>query len=170
MKFRLQGRITIPKRPSTVGGLIGWARGVNKTLQELRDMKIVGAVAKGSRRKPYPFEVSANGALLKSKPGLLGSVSIDSIEEVEPVDGVWYLFAKVIINSTTGAITSSTVEWILTTVPANTTTNYHLTIAKVTILDGIVSTDPADTAQYTYGPISVVVGGGFNSVWAVRLL
>ena len=170
MKFRLQGRITIPKRPSTVGGLIGWARGVNKTLQELRDMKIVGAVAKGSRRKPYPFEVSANGALLKSKPGLLGSVSIDSIEEVDPEDGVWYLFAKVIINSTTGAITSSTVEWIKTTVPADTTTNYHLTIAKVTILDGIVSTDPAETAQYTYGPISVVIGGGRDSKWMARLL
>ena len=153
MKFRLQGSITIPKRPSTVGGLVGWARGVNRTLQELRDMKIVGAVTKGSRRKPYPFEVSANGALLKSKPGLLGSVSIDSIEEVDPEDGVWYLFAKVIINSTTGAITSSTVEWIKTTVPADTTTNYHLTIAKVTILDGIVSTDPADAGYQAGGQV-----------------
>jgi hypothetical protein len=46
MKFRLQGSVTIPKRPSTVGGLIGWARAVNKTLQELRDRKIVGAIAK----------------------------------------------------------------------------------------------------------------------------
>ena len=170
MKFRLQGSITIPKRPSTVGGLIGWARGVNKTLQELRDRKIVGATAKGGRRRPYPFEVSASGGLLKSTPGLLGLVSIASIEEEEPEDGVWYLFAKVIINSTTGAITSSTVEWVLTTVPADTTTDYHLTIAKVKILDGVVSLDPADSAQYTYGPISVVVGGGFNSVWAARLL
>jgi hypothetical protein len=77
MKFWLKGNVTIPPKPRTVGGLIGWARGVNRTLQELRDRKIVGSVAKGSRRKPYPFEVSANGALLKSKPGLLGSVSID---------------------------------------------------------------------------------------------
>jgi hypothetical protein len=47
MKFRLQGSVTIPKRPSSVGGLLSWARGVNRTLQELRDRKIVGAVAKG---------------------------------------------------------------------------------------------------------------------------
>ena len=34
------GSVTIPKRPSSVGGLIGWARLVNKTLQELRDRKV----------------------------------------------------------------------------------------------------------------------------------
>ena len=60
MKFRLQGSVTIPKRPSTVGGLIGWARGVNKTLQELRDRKIVGAIARSrrSRISPNPWKVS----------------------------------------------------------------------------------------------------------------
>jgi hypothetical protein len=170
MNFWLKGNVTIPARPHTVGGLIGWARGVNRALTELRDRKIEGTRAVKNAVTTYPFQVSATPALLKSAPGLLGSVSIDSIEEVDPGDGVWYLFAKVIINSTTGAITSSTVEWILTTVPTDTTTNYHLTIAKVKILDGIVSTDPADTAQYTYGPISVVVGGGQNSKYAVRLL
>jgi len=118
---------------------------------------------------PYPFQVSATPDLLKSAPGLLGSVSIASQEKENPADGNHYLLAKVIINSTTGAITSSTVEWV-TTIPSDTTTNYHRTIAKVKILDGAVSLDPAETAQYTYGPISVVVGGGFNSVWAVRLL
>jgi len=170
MKFRLQGSVTIPKRPSTVGGLISWARGVNRTLQELRDRKIVGIIAKGaSSVTPYPFQVSATPDLLKSAPGLLGSVSIASQEKENPADGFHYLLAKVIINSTTGAITSSTVEWV-TTIPSDTTTNYHRTIAKVKILDGAVSLDPAETAQYTYGPISVVVGGGFNSVWAVRLL
>jgi hypothetical protein len=169
MKFRLQGSITIPKRPSTVGGLIGWARGVNKTLQELRDRKIVGATAKESRKKPYPFEISASGELLKSAPGLLGSVSIASQEKANPADGVHYLLAKVIINSTSGVITSSTVEWV-TTVPTDTTTNYHLTIAKVTLSDGQISIDPAETAQYTYGPISVVIGGGRDSKWMARLL
>ena len=34
------GSVTIPKRPSTVGGLVGWARGVNRALQELRDRKV----------------------------------------------------------------------------------------------------------------------------------
>jgi hypothetical protein len=169
MKFRLQGSVTIPKRPSTVGGLISWARGVNRTLQELRDRKIVGTVAKGKGGSiPYPFQVSATPTLLKSAPGLLGSVSIASQEKENPADGIHYLLAKVIINSTTGAITSSTVEWV-TTVPSDTTTNYHRTIAQVTISGGVV-TGPPGTAQFTYGPISVVVGGGFNTVWAARLL
>jgi len=165
MKFRLQGSVTIPKRPSTVGGLISWARGVNRTLQELRDRKIVGTVAKGVGSPPYPFQVSATPALLKSAPGLLGSVSIASQEKENPADGTHYLLAKVIINSTTGAITSSTVEWV-TTIPSDTTTNYHLTIAQVLLSSGLVSS----AYQFTFGPISVVVGGGFNSVWAARLL
>jgi len=164
MKFRLQGSVTIPKRPSTVGGLISWARGVNRTLQELRDRKIVGTVAKvGST--PYPFQVSATPDLLKSAPGLLGSVSIASQEKENPANGTHYLLAKVIINSTTGAITSSTVEWV-TTIPSDTTTNYHLTIAQVLLSSGLVSS----ACQFTFGPISVVIGGGFNSVWAARLL
>jgi hypothetical protein len=45
MKFRLAGSVTIPPRPRSVGGLIGWARGVNRALQELRDRKIVGTIA-----------------------------------------------------------------------------------------------------------------------------
>ena len=166
MKFRLQGSVTIPKRPSSVGGLISWARGVNRTLQELRDRKIVGIIAKGaSSVTTYPFQVSATPDLLKSAPGLLGSVAIDAQEKENPADGTHYLLAKVIINSTTGAITSSTVEWV-TTIPSDTTTNYHLTIAQVLLSSGLVSS----AYQFTFGPISVVIGGGFNSVWAARLL
>jgi hypothetical protein len=168
MKFRLEGSVTIPKRPSTVGGLIGWARGVNRTLQELRDRKIVGALAKKGGKTPYPFEILATPALLKSAPGLLGNVSIESQEKENPADGTHSLLAKVIINSTTGAITSSTVEWV-TTVPADTTTNYHRTIAQVTLSGGVV-VGPPNTAQLTFGPISVVVGGGAATVWAARLL
>jgi hypothetical protein len=141
---------------------------VNRTLQELRDRKIVGTVAKKGGSPPYPFQVSATPVLLKSAPGLLGSVAIDAQEKENPADGTHYLLAKVIINSTTGAITSSTVEWV-TTVPVDTATNYHRTIAQVTLSGGVVS-GPPQTAQFTYGPISVVVGGGFNTVWAARLL
>jgi hypothetical protein len=51
MKFWLKGNVTIPARPHTVGGLIGWARGVNRALTELRDRKIEGKVA-GQKRSP----------------------------------------------------------------------------------------------------------------------
>ena len=168
MNFWLKGNVTIPARPHTVGGLIGWARGVNRALTELRDRKIEGTRAVKNAVTTYPFQVSATPALLKSAPGLLGSVSIASQEKENPADGVHYLLAKVIINSTTGTITSSTVEWV-TTVPTDTTTNYHRTIALVTLSGGVVL-GPPNTAQYTFGPISVVVGGGAATVWAARLL
>jgi hypothetical protein len=166
MKFRLQGSVTIPKRPSSVGGLLSWARGVNRTLQELRDRKIVGAASKGKGGStPYPFQVSATPALLKSAPGLLGSVAIDAQEKENPANGFHYLRAKVTIDSTTGDITNSTVEWV-TTLPTDSTTNYYRTIAEVFLSSGSV----VYAYQFTFGPISVVVGGGFNSVWAARLL
>jgi hypothetical protein len=109
----------------------------------------------------------ASELMLKAEAGLLGNVTINSPEEENPADGTWHLFAKVIINSSTGAITSSTVEWVKGEVPSDTTTNYHLKIARVDLEDGIAI---GFSMQYTYGPISVVVGGGQNSRYAVRLL
>jgi hypothetical protein len=49
MKIWLKGNVTIPPRPRSVGGLIGWARGVNRALAELRDRKIVGVISPGGR-------------------------------------------------------------------------------------------------------------------------
>jgi len=59
MRLWLKGNITIPPKPHTVGGLIRWARAVNRTLTELRDRKIAGAVSpsKGGGTK-LPFHVS----------------------------------------------------------------------------------------------------------------
>lgn len=52
--MRLAGSVTIPKRPGTVGGMIGWARGVNRALQELRDRKIVGYKKPGKSGNAKP--------------------------------------------------------------------------------------------------------------------
>jgi len=54
------GSVTIPKRPATVGGLIGWARGVNRALQELRDRKVAFAPQKGRGREQTPFKLSVS--------------------------------------------------------------------------------------------------------------
>jgi hypothetical protein len=60
MKFRLAGSVTIPPRPRSVGGLIGWARGVNRALQELRDRKIVGTNLPGKpSSNKIPFKLTA---------------------------------------------------------------------------------------------------------------
>jgi len=62
--MRLVGSVTIPKRPSTIGGLISWARGVNRTLQELRDRKVVGnpAVIKfATIQRPFCYVFQLEG-------------------------------------------------------------------------------------------------------------
>jgi hypothetical protein len=75
MKFRLQGSVTIPKRPSTVGGLIGWARAVNKALQELRDRKIVGLTARKNRLSQLKLTIKQGTAVDKFQiiPGTVNS-------------------------------------------------------------------------------------------------
>jgi hypothetical protein len=59
MNFWLKGNVTIPARPHTVGGLIGWSRGVNRSLTELRDRKIEGTATKGksSSLPPVPLHI-----------------------------------------------------------------------------------------------------------------
>jgi hypothetical protein len=54
MNFWLKGNVTIPARPHTVGGLIGWARGVNRALTELRDRKIEGRLPKPTTKSIKP--------------------------------------------------------------------------------------------------------------------
>jgi hypothetical protein len=62
MNFWLKGNVTIPARPHTVGGLIGWARGVNRALTELRDRKIVGTAAKRSGTSPLKLTIKQGTA------------------------------------------------------------------------------------------------------------
>jgi hypothetical protein len=145
-------------------------RALNSTNWVYTDTRASSSLPRKSTITTYlPFQVIiASETLLKAEAGVLGNVNINSPEEEDPADGTWRLFAKVIINSSTGAITSSTVEWVNGDVPADTTTNYHREIARVILVDGVAN--PADSIQYTYGPISVVVGGGRDSRYAARLL
>lgn len=108
MKFKLQGSVTIPKRPSSVGGLIGWARGVNKTLQELRDRKIVGVIAKakGGGAEPLKLTIKQGTAADKFQiiPGYVNSemptLSATPLDDATPPEitvtaDVW-VYAKVV--------------------------------------------------------------------------
>jgi hypothetical protein len=114
-----------------------------------------------------PFQISATPALLRAEPGIVGTTSIPPREVPNPADGTWHFYAKVVINAATGAKVSENALWG-DTLPADTATDYHREIASVQIADGEILGPPL-TLQYTYGPIWVVVGGGFDSVWTVRI-
>ena len=79
MKLWLKGNVTIPPRPRSVGGLIGWARGVNRALVELRDRKIVGVISPGGRgggSPPLKLTIKQGTAANKFQiiPGVVNNV------------------------------------------------------------------------------------------------
>jgi hypothetical protein len=163
MKFRLQGSVTIPKRPSTVGGLIGWARGVNNTLQELRDRKIVGSIAKGGLAPRLPFQVTA-GSQLQAAPGVFCDTEFDVTIESTPEDGTWYFQGLLVIDDTDGSIVSATVEWNQTE-GVDSDTDFYTTIAIVEIDN--TTPNPPIIVQYNYGTIVGIIHGSIDQVWNV---
>ena len=105
MKFWLKGNVTIPARPHTVGGLIGWARGVNRALVELRDRKIEGMIAQKKASISGPFcKVYQDGENWKLLGGTvtcgagtetIADITIGTIA-TPPADGTFYWLACVV--------------------------------------------------------------------------
>jgi hypothetical protein len=61
MRYRLQGSVTIPRKPTTLGGIVAWAKGVNRALAELRDRKIVGSESQRNTNSQPPFFPTLSG-------------------------------------------------------------------------------------------------------------
>jgi hypothetical protein len=148
MKFRLQGSVTIPKRPSTVGGLIGWARAVNKTLQELRDRKIVGAIAK-AKAGSAPLKLTIQQGTAEDKfqiiPGTVNS-------EMPTLD-------TVALDATTPpeiTVTEPLYVWIKVVGTFGTPDSYVVTIETQT------------SSAYPIG-VEITVTG-FTSFWRIGLI
>lgn len=158
----------MPKLPRAIGNLIGWAKEVNQALQQLADRAFDVPNPQPSKPEtPLPFQVKATPTLLNAAPGIIGSTSISGsvLTESSPADGDWLLIGKVTINSTTGEITNEEVYWSSTS-PTNTSTEFHIQIASVTVS----SPDPPEILQFNYGPIYVIVGGGATDIWVANLL
>jgi hypothetical protein len=164
MNLRLSGSVTIPKRPSSVGGLLAWARGVNRTLAELRDRRIAGVVARpvggGAAELELPFQIYDNGTEFVSRAGTFNG-SYGELTQAATTDGTWRLYASLTINATTGEITASSVAWYASAQTSTTTTFYHL------IGIGIVA-DSGETRtviNYNYGPIFFLLHGSVTDDW-----
>jgi len=152
MKFRLQGSVTIPKRPSTVGGLIGWARQVNKTLQELRDRKIVGAIAKAKGGGSAPLKLTIKQGTAADKfqiiPGYVNS-EMPTLETVELDDS----------TPPEITVTADTWVWIKCVGTFGVPDNYVITIvteAADTVPTGTEITATGFVSFYYIGKIAVI--------------
>ena len=163
MRYRLQGSVTIPRKPTTLGGIISWAKGVNRTLAELRDRKIVGMEVVrhgGGGSVEFPFQIYDTGTAFVSRAGTFDG-SYGELTQAATTDGTWRLYASLTINATTGEITASSVAWYASAQTSTTTTFYHL------IGIGIVA-DSGETRtviNYNYGPIFFLLHGSVTDDW-----
>jgi hypothetical protein len=136
--MRLTGSVTIPRRPSSIGGLISWARGVNRALAELRDRKIVGTPVNHNTNSQPPFYPTLSGGgtggyKLTMKKGWVssthwkyGAQSVVTIEvtgipgDPDPVANalsvsvgtkVWATLSESVQGEITAAVISSGTSW-----------------------------------------------------------
>lgn len=169
MIIKPRGTVVLPRRSRSGLDLLPWCREVDAALQQLRDRGINIDPRRGGRggSPPLPFQVTASASLLVAAPGVIGETSISGsvLEQASPADGTWHLVAKVVINATTGEVTSEAVYWN-SSLPTDTTTDFHVSIASVEITAGEVT----DSFQFNYGPIYVNVGGGATDIWSVVIL
>lgn len=113
-----------------------------------------------------PFEIFIRGEDLVATSGLVVATNVAEVVKTTPADGTWYFQAKVIINNTTGSITSSTAEWA-SVEGTDTSTTFYYTIGSADVVSG--SIDPLSITNFTYGPIVVLLFGGASDKWAAQL-
>lgn len=181
----------LPNEPVHGQPLLPWARDLLRYLRATRITGIPGYLLKespnGTVAEPVtsqpiitadqrlPFQISATkvssgGSVvpaLRAEAGLFGTDTFAALIEPSPDDGDWFLQAQITINATTGAITASDVYWSPTE-DTDTSTDFYLTIAKITVTAG--KPDPASIEQYSYGPITAYVHGGATEVWEVTMV
>lgn len=117
-----------------------------------------------SSQDSLPFEVSVTSDTITVAPGV---IDIDSHAEESlssPANGTYYIEAKVVINATTGAITSTDIL-ISSSESANTSTDFFSTLATVVVSGG----EPEAPTQTNYGPILALPYGDTGDVWAVLI-
>lgn len=112
----------------------------------------------------FPFQISATATAITAAAGTLEGYSIAAITQNAPANGDWYLQAKIIINATTGNVTSRAVEWVQTT-GTPSATNYYSTIGKITVTATVP--DAATIEQYNYGPLLTLRYGGVTDKWTL---
>lgn len=113
-----------------------------------------------------PFAVSVTAESLVAAAGTVDGDTHASEINTTMTNGTWYFRAKVIINSTTGAISSTDVLWA-TSEAANTSTDFYQTLAMVDIVDTVP--DANTLLQLNYGPIEVLPYGTPTDKWGVLM-
>ena len=124
---------------------------------------------KGAIAARQGFQVNTSGVDLVAAPSIIGETTISSdtvLKVIAPADGAWYLIAKVVIDDTTGVVSSEEVYWDDAVPPSNTATDFYTVIADATIVSAAID----EVNQYNLGPLLVIVGGGTADNWMVVII
>lgn len=107
---------------------------------------------------------------IRAEAGQVGDFTIAKLIknfDFPAADATWYLQAKVVIDASTGEITSGEVDWV-DTEGTDTATDYFQTIGSVDITDG--APNPETVQQFNYGPLFLYVYGDVLNVWTVSIV
>lgn len=113
-----------------------------------------------------PFQISVTSDTLKAAPGTLDGDTIAETTESSPADGTWYLEAAVTINSSTGAVTATAVDWV-SSLSTPSATEFYDAIGEVDVVSG--TPDASSIVQYNYGPLLVIQYGAVSNKWGVLI-
>lgn len=131
-----------------------------RTTPERIPIEINRGLTQAPQRLPLEIYTTADG--MEAAAGVVGFESHPKTTQASPTNGTWYLRAKVVINNTTGIISSTDVEWSTST-GTNTATTFYQLIGEITVTAG--DADPESIVQYSYGPMVVVIAGAVDSKW-----
>jgi hypothetical protein len=113
-----------------------------------------------------PFKISVTATSLVAAPGTVNGVTHDEEVNTTMTNGTWYFRVKVVISSTTGAVSSTDVLWS-TSEASDTSTTFYTTLAIVDIVSGVP--DGSTISQFNYGPIMVLPYGTPTDKWGVLM-
>jgi hypothetical protein len=144
-----------------------WANSIREAIARLARRKHpwMGGSAGGSSTD-LPFTISTTSTSLIASAGTINGDAHAEEINTTLTNGTWYFRAKVVINSTTGAVTSTDVLWA-TTEAANTTTDFYNTIGTVDIVSGVP--DSTTIIQNTNGPMLLIIYGTPTDKWGVTI-
>lgn len=166
----------IPQAPKTFG--LGQPRVLGSGAATEGGGRIVVSQTKmpNSWRREFPeaatvtqvllFKVSVTATSLVAAPGPINGITHAEEVNTTMTNGTWYFRAKAVINSTTGAISSTDVLWA-TSEASDTTTDFYTTLATVDIIGGVP--DGSTISQFNYGPITVLPYGTPTNKWGVLM-
>jgi hypothetical protein len=119
-------------------------------------------VGGGGAELELPFQIYDTGTAFVSRAGTFDG-SYGELTQASTTDGTWYLYASLVLNTTTGEVTDTDVAWFTATQTDTATNYYHLIGTGVVADTGATRTVTNDN----YGPIFFLLRGDVVGDWTV---